>query len=697
MDFAALHRYPFVRLFVGLAAGVVCGDLLFFQGKSETDFVWIILGGILFLLAIGRFLFRRYAARWLFGSLLFVGLFFLGIGVSQHALKKVHTDFPKEERVYQIRLTDHPQIKQRSIQVRAHIDSVVQNGRFRSFGADVILYFTKDKAAFCLNKGDLLWVSSSISVPADNGNPDSFDYARYLHRKGVGGTGFVRSGHWKSVGHVEDQSFSSRALSCREKVLSVYRSFGWDQDVFSVVSALTVGYKDELSADIRETYSIAGASHVLALSGLHIGFLYVLFLFLLKPLGQSRMMSFLRGTTIILLLWAFAFFTGLSPSVVRSVIMFSLFALAEALKRDNFSFNTLSAAAFFMILFSPEWLFDVGFQLSFCAVASLILFYPVLDSFVQPRTKVGKKLWQLAGVSLVAQIGTAPLVAYYFSRLSVHFLLSTLVVIPMASLIMYTAIILLVSYPIPFLSSVFADILQWMVRILNGFLRWIETLPYASVDGIWLYPVEVILLYVVSISMFSYLAVKRVRYAYCFLVGLLLFVCIHPMRRNADLPRPMIAFYNVRSCPAVHCISSDKKSWIICTDSLSDVAAHRKTLSAHFCRLHLDTPEYVYGDCQNSHLSVRSGLLTYGKIRIGIISDNRWRYQQAEHPFPLDYLYVCRGYRGKSEELLSVFHFRMVVLDSSLSPWHRNNFIEMCRVRHIPYISLQDGAFEVDI
>ena len=185
-------------------------------------------------------------------------------------------------------------------------------------------------------RGDELLVSTRLAPPANNGNPDEFDYARYLRRKGYSGTAYVADGHWRKTGHDASRTVSQVALDYRAKVVGLYRSLGFETDELAVLAALTVGDKEELSDDIVETYSVSGASHVLALSGLHIGFLYALLLFVLRPLWRRwRRLKPLLLLLLVLFLVSFAFFTGLSSSVVRSVVMFSLLRLPVCSRKSR--------------------------------------------------------------------------------------------------------------------------------------------------------------------------------------------------------------------------------------------------------------------------------------------------------------------------------------------------------------------------
>lgn len=211
----------------------------------------------------------------------------------------------------------------------------------------VLLYFQQDSIAATLKRGDRLWIHARIAPPSNKGIPHEFDYARFLQRRGISGTSFIPSGHWRKAGHDSLRTFRQKAADHQEKIVNLYRKLGFQGDELAILSALTVGDKDDLSEDIIETYSITGASHVLALSGLHIGFLYALLWFLTAPIWKRfRFLKLPSLALIIILLWGFAFLTGLSPSVVRSVCMFSILTLSHLQPEKSISANTLAATAF---------------------------------------------------------------------------------------------------------------------------------------------------------------------------------------------------------------------------------------------------------------------------------------------------------------------------------------------------------------
>ena len=692
-----LHKYPFFRLAVPWMLGIYCGDR-FFDSFSEP--LWGFLACILWACLSFLFYFsERYSWRWCFGVSL--SLFCLAGGwlsVNLQLKTAAETEFPKEEAVYRLRVNDFPEVRERTFLCRVWLKERHDSLGIHPVNKQAILYFQRDSLSSRLQMGEELWVRSRISPPVSARNFDEFDYARYLIRKGISGTGFVASGHWQfSECRKEKEGIATvlyrLAASYRTQIENLYRRLGIEGDELAVLSALTLGDKTDLSESVRESYSVAGVSHVLALSGLHIGLLYALAFFLLRPLllgGQSGRV--LRSLLLILLLWLFAFFTGLSPSVVRSAAMFSIWALADLCGRQSFSLNTLALTAWLMLLVRPVWLFDVGFQLSFAAVLSILLFQPFLYRLCPVRHRAGTYLWGLVSVSVAAQLGTAPLVLFYFSRFSTHFLLTNLLVVPLVTLILYAAVVLLLLTPMSGLQAVAAVGLEKMLRMLNLLVRWVEQLPYASVDGIWLYPLEVAGCYLVLGAFFCYLCHRRYARLVTALVLLAAWGAVHSFAVWTDRPRTSIVFYNVRGCPAVHCIESSGHSCIQYADSLSNRQRLRQTAANYWHHCHLYPPAEGSRDSVGQHFFRRQQLICWHGQRVCMVTDNRWKQQRTDDGAVcrVDYLYICKGYTGQLAALTRLFLPGCVILDSSLSDYRRNRLKEECQQNHLHFISLSD-------
>lgn len=284
-------------------------------------------------------------------------------------------------------------------------------------------------------------------------------------------------------------------LERRAKLLDRLSESGVDGSAYAVVAAMALGDKSQLTRELRDAYAISGASHILALSGLHLGIIYTL----LSLLLSRRRWQMVSQIVIIVSIWLFVFLVGLSASVVRSAVMVSIYALLSLGHRDKLSVNTLAFAAIVMLLFNPMALFDVGFQLSFMAVLTILLFYPLLESlWSQPFLldhRLFRWLWTMLSVSCAAQIGVAPLIAYYFGRISCYFLLANLVVVPAAALILYLSLAVLL---IPSL----AYLLIYIVDTLNQLLVSIAALPGASIEGLHPTPLQVWMVYVIIFAVY---------------------------------------------------------------------------------------------------------------------------------------------------------------------------------------------------
>lgn len=284
-------------------------------------------------------------------------------------------------------------------------------------------------------------------------------------------------------------------LERRAKLLDRLSESGVDGSAYAVVAAMALGDKSQLTTELRDAYAISGASHILALSGLHLGIIYTL----LSLLLSRRRWQMVSQIVIIVSIWLFVFLVGLSASVVRSAVMVSIYALLSLGHRDKLSVNTLAFAAIVMLLFNPMALFDVGFQLSFMAVLTILLFYPLLESlWSQPFLldhRLFRWLWTMLSVSCAAQIGVAPLIAYYFGRISCYFLLANLVVVPAAALILYLSLAVLL---IPSL----AYLLIYIVDTLNQLLVSIAALPGASIEGLHPTPLQVWMMYVIIFAVY---------------------------------------------------------------------------------------------------------------------------------------------------------------------------------------------------
>lgn len=451
-----LENAPLVKVVVGLMAGIVVGDCL-----EIPLLLPVLMGFIVVTLLLWRY--ENLQSVMLFGC-------FLVLGAYMMQRQKVDYDWPEGEVCYEAVVLSEPVEKPKTMAV-----DILLTGSHRKLKC----YLYKDERSRALHIGDGLCIQSRIRENSD-WRQGAFDYRRYLEIHGFSGTTFVSSWKWRKA-EISLKSLSRLErtrlyfLKQRSQLLRRFAQHGLDDEQYAVVAAMALGDKSALTQDLKEVYSATGASHVLALSGLHLGIIYTL----LSLMIVGRRWRMVSQILIILAIWAFVFLVGMTTSVVRSAVMLTTYALCSLGHRDKMSLNTLAFAAMILLMLNPMSLFDVGFQMSFSAVASILLLMPLLErplpqAFLLEHRLV-RLVWSLVAVSCAAQIGVAPLVAYYFGRFPAYFFLTNLIVVPAATVILWLSVVILIC-------PSFAYLLIYVVGWLNTALTKIAAIPGASIS-----------------------------------------------------------------------------------------------------------------------------------------------------------------------------------------------------------------------
>ena len=400
--------------------------------------VWAVAFGVAFTAAL--LLGGRPKAQ---TAAILLSVFLLGCAMAALAERRQSVSLPQGETAFEAIVADEPVERGRTLR----FDAIACSGPLKGHWVRLtLLKDTAERRYATLGVGDGMLVRSRL-VPPANYRESNFDYATYLQSRGIVATTFVYYRNWrKSAPRLSALTVVQRArisaMRLRHWLLGRYRSLGLEGQDFAVVAAMTLGDKSALSGSMREAYSLAGASHILALSGMHLGVIYLL----LSMLLSGRRRRLLGECLLLMAIWSYVFIVGMPSSVVRSALMISVYGLVGLTGRSRMSVNALAFAAVVLLVANPLALFDIGFQLSFAAVAFILVFPVVrrLDSLrpLSPAHRLLRWAWQLSIMSLLAQIGTAPLVAFYFGRLPVCSLLTGLVVIPAATAIIYLAVAL---------------------------------------------------------------------------------------------------------------------------------------------------------------------------------------------------------------------------------------------------------------
>lgn len=517
-----IRQNPFLRFLLPLIVGIVCTHMFSIPQMLSYSLILIGFLGVISFLFLAKIR-KSYSLRSVFG----VFVFFICLGTGSMRYVDVNTSMQMEFDNSLVNLlgkiVEQPVEKANSYAVVLKVKQQYKNNIWQNRESKVMLYLQKENRVSSLQMGDVLLLNCNIRQVKNLGNPYEFDYASYLKTQHILYTAYVKSSSWRRVSNNSGFSFREIAANWRDNLLDIYRKNGIKDESFDILAALTLGYKTSLDPEIKRAWANAGAMHVLAVSGLHVGIIYLIMSFILRFLTKLKYGNLLRGALLLITLWLYAFLTGLSPSVMRSASMFSFIVIGEMLKRNGSVYNSLAVSAFFLLLIDPFLLFTVGFQFSYLAVVGIVFFQPKIDKIFHVKNVILNKLWQLTSVSLAAQIGTFPLAIYYFHQFPSYFLLSGYIVIIMAGVLIYLSAILLIISPIEILSKYLGWLLQNVVEVMNYLIIKIQNLPGSVLRNLSMSSMELIIIYGLIFSLISFLIFKNKKAVYTFLLFLICF------------------------------------------------------------------------------------------------------------------------------------------------------------------------------
>ncbi|MCX7986194.1 MAG: ComEC/Rec2 family competence protein, partial [Bacteroidales bacterium] len=344
-------------------------------------------------------------------------------------------------------------------------------------------------------------------------------------------------------------------------------SFFKSTDEKSIFHSLFFGYRSEMDTELTNAYATAGVIHILSVSGLHVGIVYLFLMFITKLLQRKFLLQLIRVLIIILAIWFYGLIAGFSPPVVRSCCMFTLLGITQILQRELFPYNSLFLSAFIILLFDPFQLYDIGFQLSYSAMLGIFTFYRPITKAMNAQGYLSKKIIELIAVSLAAQLGTLPLTLYYFNSFPSYFLLSNLIIVPFASIIMYSGIVFLSLTPFPVLAEYSAQFLAQLIEWLNKMVMLIEQLPYASLKNIYLNRTETVILVLIILSLAYLINYRNLRALPLLLILIIIFQISSIVKIFRGYTANHIIFSQINKTPLITYIHQNQAYCIMCDSS----------------------------------------------------------------------------------------------------------------------------------
>ncbi|MEO8066079.1 MAG: ComEC/Rec2 family competence protein [Flavobacteriales bacterium] len=667
---------------------------------------WAVCGALL-LTVLLVWQVRRYARRWWRGAAFLC--FAFGFGLLWQTLRAPGNDphrlvvAPDQHRPLLVDITEVTGLSPSVVRCKADAEAWLDSSGGEVTRGGVLLMVRRDSLSEGLRTGDRIAIRAPVNRIDRVADPGGFDRGQWAGSQGIFHEAFVESGNWMRVAY--DPPFFSFFEVWRTNVAGWFDALDIAPREKGLVKALILGVRSDIDTEQRDAFARSGTMHVLAVSGMHVGLIYWILMQLMGWWGRRTWARLTRGTLVLASLWAFTGLTGWSPSIVRAAIMFSMFTVSDMRGLQNEPMNSLSTAAFLLLIWDPSMLVQLSFQLSFMAVLGIILFYKPFMRLWSPPNVVLHFIWSALSVTVAAQLMTTPLSLWAFGAFPTWFLPANLLVVTASSAAVIVGIVALVFGHVPLLGECIQWVLEFLLWLMGAAAQWFGKLPGAypaiRMDG-WQCTLLYALIFIASAMVaWQWRRVKWLMAAY----ALILFIGWY-QRIDATMDRDAFVVYDYRDgvlAAMVHGREID-----VMEDSVTATDAYaRRRIDAHVRKWGLETIRSVTSSAVSDSFPTstgtsvhRGGLWCSGDLRVRLASagpvDQRGENTSMEQgqPFPLDVLVLHGPGRFEVEQLMALHAPQHVVLAPDMELGSRRYVRRWCEEHAIHCHDVRrQGAF----
>jgi competence protein ComEC len=636
----------------------------------------------------------NFSWGWLQGVALMVLLFTVGTFITHHNDIRHKPSWIgnlyKDSSALLVTIEEPLVEKSKSYKALVSVEAIAINGDWKPVKGKMLLYFKKDSVPPSLKYGSQIVFSKPLQPIANSGNPGTFNYQRYCAFSDIYHQCFLKQGDYVITNTNAANPFQQWLYNIRFAVNASLKKYIKGEKEQGVAEALLIGYRDDLDKDLVQAYSNTGVVHIIAISGLHLGMIYLVMNRLFKLFKRRRWVVWVRPIVILGVLWIFSLVAGAAPSILRSAVMFSCLLLGEIMNKKSGIFNMLATCAFIMLCFNPFALWDVGFQLSYAAVLSIVIFMKPIYNWFYVKNKTLNFFWELNAVTLSAQILTVPIVFYHFHQFPNLFFITNFVAVPLSTIILFGELgIVLFDLIFSPIAKVLGYITSWLLWAMNSFIEKINTLSYAVSGGIQVSILQTIILYT-TLIFFSYWLLRKSKMS---LYIALLFTALFLTTRSIDFYRrskqEKMIVYNIPQHTAIDFVSGRNYQFA------GDTALLQDDFLQNF---HLKPSRILNRIAPGSVDEVASAYPFFVFKDKKILWINKpFKFEVAER-IAVDVIVLSKNPKIYINNLNAAFNCKLYVFDGSNPVWKINQWKKDCDSLHLRHHSTQDkGALELDL
>ncbi|WJS96140.1 competence protein ComEC family protein [Flavobacterium johnsoniae] len=547
----------------------------------------------------------------------------------------------------------------------------------KNFSGKIIVNVQKDSAKNPLIIGNTIKMETVLQLNQSNKNPNQFDYSKYLADKQIYAQIYCQKREI-SVSKIIQKDIWYYCAKLHSRIILNLEKSKFNKEEMNVALALILGQQQEISQEIIQDYQYSGATHILSVSGLHVGFIMLFISFILKPIPNTKKGSFFKLFSILISLAGFAIISGLSPSVLRSVVMFSFVAIGNHLRRNGNIYHTLLVSILLILLFEPYFLFDVGFQLSYLALFFIIWLQPLLKNIYKPKHKLTNYIWEALTVSFAAQIGTLPLCLYYFHQFPGLFFVTNIIILPVLSFIMIAGIVVMLiaifKSPPLFITMIF----EKSIYLLNLMIHAVASADSFVIKNIGFNSYYLLTFYLLIIS--SIIWLKKTNFTkMIFVMSSLILVQLSFIIYKIQIERGKeFIIYN------------QKNSTLISTRTGRNIVFYKRDVLSKNNQNERIINSYLVGNSVSLSKTESLKNLLYFKNKKIFIIDSSGIYPSDLSP---DLLIITQNPKINLDRLLNKIQPKMIIADGSNSNSIQKNWKESCLKKNIPFHSTKEKGY----
>lgn len=675
---------PFVRILIPACFGIIFQWYL----PIQVALIWAILSlfGLLYYFFYRLPFFLRYRFRHvqhflLCGIIVFV--FMLTTEDKNIRNCKIHFEnVCREKDLLQIMVDEVPAEKQKSFKSVCKAEMIIHENKATRVSGKILIYFQKDSISQQLHYGDLILINKKPLPLKNAGNPGEFDNKRYLAFQNIYHQLYVKSGEYQVLNKNNASSLWKFIYSIQGFTLRTLQNHIKNNEALGIAEALLIGYKNDLDKETVQSYSNTGVVHIIAISGMHLGLIYMGLLWLFNCTPVVKRHKITKAVLLISCLWVFSLMTGASASVLRSAVMFTCIIIGNAFERKSSIYNSLAASAFLLLCYNPYFLWDVGFQLSYLAIIGIVSLQKPIQNLIYFETLIPRKIWEMTSITIAAQIVTAPVCLYYFHQFPNLFLITNLIAVPLSTFILFSEIALIAFSSISVLADFISLIIGKSILFLNYLIACIDRLPYSKTEHIDVNLTSALLLYVLIFFTISGLLKRNKKHLFVSVVFLVLFSLNQLLISISRINQKFFIVYNIPHQHSIDFISGHQYHYY--GDTLKykiAIIASRKyymTYNEDSSSTDNCSGNAIFNFYGTTIASIENKFINHGTLSVNHI----------------DILLISKNAKVEIEEVYSALRPGIIVFDASNSLWKIEQWKKQCEALHLRYFSIPDsGAY----